>query len=151
MRARQTQIYQALGWQVPVMAHIPLIHGPDGSKLSKRHGALGVEAYRAMGYLPDAMRNYLARLGWSHGDQEIFSTEELIAAFDLPQIGRSPARLRSRQPRQPQRSLHPAGSPTPIFWPRSSESCRTSPTDRNIAAKLTPDAAAAGAGGACQA
>ena len=91
--ARQTQIYQALGWQVPVMAHIPLIHGPDGSKLSKRHGALGIEAYRALGYLPTAMRNYLARLGWSHGDQEIFSTEELIAAFDLPQIGRSPARL----------------------------------------------------------
>ncbi|MGH6768362.1 MAG: glutamate--tRNA ligase [Xanthobacteraceae bacterium] len=91
--ARQSQIYQALGWQVPVMAHIPLIHGPDGSKLSKRHGALGIEAYRAMGYLPAAMRNYLARLGWSHGDQEIFSTEELIAAFDLPQVGRSPARL----------------------------------------------------------
>jgi glutamyl-tRNA synthetase len=75
------------------MAHIPLIHGPDGAKLSKRHGALGVEAYRALGYLPQTMRNYLARLGWSHGDQEIFSTEELIAAFDLPQIGRSPARL----------------------------------------------------------
>jgi glutamyl-tRNA synthetase len=91
--ARQSQIYHALGWSVPVMAHIPLIHGPDGSKLSKRHGALGIEAYRAMGYLPAAMRNYLARLGWSHGDQEIFSTEELIAAFDLPQIGRSPARL----------------------------------------------------------
>jgi glutamyl-tRNA synthetase len=91
--ARQTQIYQALGWRVPVMAHIPLIHGPDGSKLSKRHGALGVDAYRAMGYLPAAMRNYLVRLGWSHGDQEIFSTEEMIAAFDLPQIGRSPARF----------------------------------------------------------
>src|SRR5215475_9360251 len=91
--ARQTQIYQALGWKVPVMAHIPLIHGPDGSKLSKRHGALGVDAYRAMGYLPVAMRNYLVRLGWSHGDQEIFSTEEMIAAFDLPQIGRSPARF----------------------------------------------------------
>ncbi len=91
--ARQTQIYQALGWKVPVMAHIPLIHGPDGSKLSKRHGALGVDAYRAMGYLPAAMRNYLVRLGWSHGDQEIFSTEEMIAAFDLPQIGRSPARF----------------------------------------------------------
>jgi glutamyl-tRNA synthetase len=91
--ARQTQIYQALGWAVPVMAHIPLIHGPDGSKLSKRHGALGVDAYRAMGYLPQAMRNYLVRLGWSHGDQEIFSTEEMIAAFDLPQIGRSPARF----------------------------------------------------------
>ena len=91
--ARQTQIYQGLGWRVPIMAHIPLIHGPDGSKLSKRHGALGIEAYRAMGYLPAAMRNYLVRLGWSHGDQEIFSTEEMIAAFDLPQIGRSPARF----------------------------------------------------------
>jgi glutamyl-tRNA synthetase len=91
--ARQKQIYDALGWQVPVMAHIPLIHGPDGSKLSKRHGALGVEAYRAMGYLPAAMRNYLVRLGWSHGDQETFSTEEMMALFDLPQIGRSPARL----------------------------------------------------------
>jgi len=91
--ARQTQIYDAMGWKVPGMAHIPLIHGPDGSKLSKRHGALGVDAYRAMGYLPAAMRNYLVRLGWSHGDQEIFSTEEMIAAFDLPQIGRSPARF----------------------------------------------------------
>ncbi|HUF45653.1 MAG TPA: glutamate--tRNA ligase, partial [Aestuariivirgaceae bacterium] len=68
--ARQIQIYQALGWPIPEMAHIPLIHGPDGAKLSKRHGALGVEAYRAMGYLPQAMRTYLARLGWSHGDQE---------------------------------------------------------------------------------
>jgi glutamyl-tRNA synthetase len=91
--ARQTQIYQAMGWTVPVMAHIPLIHGPDGSKLSKRHGALGVDAYRAMGYLPVAMRNYLVRLGWSHGDQEIFSTEEMIKTFDLPQIGRSAARF----------------------------------------------------------
>ncbi len=91
--ARQKQIYDALGWPVPVMAHIPLIHGPDGSKLSKRHGALGVDAYRAMGYLPTALRNYLVRLGWSHGDQEIFSTEDMIAAFDLPQIGRSPARF----------------------------------------------------------
>jgi glutamyl-tRNA synthetase len=91
--ARQKQIYDALGWPVPVMAHIPLIHGPDGSKLSKRHGALGVDAYRAMGYLPVALRNYLVRLGWSHGDQEIFSTEEMVAAFDLPQIGRSPARF----------------------------------------------------------
>src|SRR6476659_2798708 len=91
--ARQKQIYDALGWAVPNMSHIPLIHGPDGSKLSKRHGALGVDAYRAMGYLPAALRNYLVRLGWSHGDQEIFSTEEMIAAFDLPQIGRSPARF----------------------------------------------------------
>lgn len=91
--ARQTQIYQALGWTVPTMAHIPLIHGPDGSKLSKRHGALGVDAYRALGYLPAAMRNYLVRLGWAHGDQEIFSTEEMTAAFDLAHIGRSPARF----------------------------------------------------------
>src|SRR5690348_2252770 len=91
--ARQKQIYDALDWRVPSMSHIPLIHGPDGSKMSKRHGALGVDAYRAMGYLPAAMRNYLVRLGWSHGDQEIFSTDELIAAFDLPQIGRSPARF----------------------------------------------------------
>jgi glutamyl-tRNA synthetase len=91
--ARQTQIYNALGWPVPVMAHIPLIHGPDGAKLSKRHGALGVDAYRAMGYLPAALRNYLVRLGWSHGDQEIFSTEEMVAAFDLAHVGRGPARF----------------------------------------------------------
>jgi glutamyl-tRNA synthetase len=91
--ARQTQIYQALGWDVPSMSHIPLIHGPDGAKLSKRHGALGVDAYRGLGYLPEALRNYLVRLGWSHGDQEIFSTDEMIAAFDLKQIGRSPARF----------------------------------------------------------
>jgi glutamyl-tRNA synthetase len=91
--ARQTQIYQALGWPVPVMAHIPLIHGADGAKLSKRHGALGVDAYRAMGYLPAALRNYLVRLGWAHGDQEIFSTEEMTAAFDLAHIGRAPARF----------------------------------------------------------
>jgi len=91
--ARQKQIYEALGWPVPVMSHIPLIHGPDGAKLSKRHGALGVDAYRAMGCLPIAMRNYLVRLGWAHGDQEIFSTDEMIKAFDLPQIGRSPARF----------------------------------------------------------
>jgi glutamyl-tRNA synthetase len=91
--ARQTQIYQACGWSVPSMAHIPLIHGPDGAKLSKRHGALGVEAYRAMGYLPAALRNYLVRLGWSHGDQEVFSTDEMIALFDLKNVGRSAARF----------------------------------------------------------
>jgi glutamyl-tRNA synthetase len=91
--ARQTQIYMAMGWRVPVMAHIPLIHGPDGAKLSKRHGALGVEAYRAMGYLPEAMRNYLARLGWSHGDDEIFSTDQLVEWFNLESVGKSPARF----------------------------------------------------------
>ena len=91
--ARQTQIYQAMGWRVPHMSHIPLIHGPDGAKLSKRHGALGVEAYRAMGYLPEAMRNYLARLGWSHGDDEIFSTDQLVEWFNLESIGKSAARF----------------------------------------------------------
>ncbi len=91
--ARQMQIYQALGWDVPVMAHIPLIHGPDGAKLSKRHGALGVDAYRALGYLPAALRNYLVRLGWSQGDQEFFNTRDMVAAFDLPAIGRSPSRF----------------------------------------------------------
>ncbi|MGB3274204.1 MAG: glutamate--tRNA ligase [Xanthobacteraceae bacterium] len=91
--ARQKQIYDALGWAFPSMSHIPLIHGPDGSKLSKRHGALGVDAYRAMGYLPEALRNYLVRLGWSHGDQEVFSTDEMIALFDLKGIGRSAARF----------------------------------------------------------
>jgi glutamyl-tRNA synthetase len=91
--ARQKQIYDALEWSLPSMSHIPLIHGPDGSKLSKRHGALGVDAYRSLGYLPAALRNYLVRLGWSHGDQEIFSTAEMIAAFDLSAIGRSAARF----------------------------------------------------------
>jgi glutamyl-tRNA synthetase len=91
--ARQKQIYDALGWRIPEFAHIPLIHGPDGAKLSKRHGALGVDAYRLMGYRPIALRNYLVRLGWSHGDQEIFSTDEMVAAFDLAAVGRSPARF----------------------------------------------------------
>ncbi|MBX9740009.1 MAG: glutamate--tRNA ligase [Beijerinckiaceae bacterium] len=91
--ARQSQIYDALGWKAPVMAHIPLIHGPDGAKLSKRHGALGVDAYRAMGFLPAALRNYLVRLGWSQGDREFFTTEEMVAAFDLAQVGRSAARF----------------------------------------------------------
>jgi glutamyl-tRNA synthetase len=90
---RQKILYEALGWPVPVMAHIPLIHGSDGAKLSKRHGALGVDAYRAMGYLPEAMRNYLVRLGWSHGDDEIMSTEEQVAWFDLDAINRAPARF----------------------------------------------------------
>ena len=91
--ARQSVIYQGLGWPTPTFAHIPLIHGPDGAKLSKRHGALGVEAYRDMGYLPEAMRNYLARLGWAHGDDEFFTTEQATEWFDLPQIGKSAARF----------------------------------------------------------
>ncbi|MBN9670750.1 glutamate--tRNA ligase [Roseibium aggregatum] len=91
--ARQTLIFKALGWDVPQMAHIPLIHGPDGAKLSKRHGATGAEAYRAMGYLPQAMRNYLARLGWSHGDEEIMSLEDMIKWFRMDAVGQSAARF----------------------------------------------------------
>jgi glutamyl-tRNA synthetase len=91
--ARQTQVYQAMGWPVPVWAHIPLIHGEDGKKLSKRHGALGVDDFRAMGYPAAAMRNYLARLGWSHGDDEFFTDDQARDWFDLTGIGRAPARL----------------------------------------------------------
>jgi len=91
--ARQLQIIHAMGWPEPVYGHVPLIHGPDGAKLSKRHGALAVEAYRDMGYLPETMRNYLLRLGWSHGDDEIIPTEKAIEWFNLESIGRSPARL----------------------------------------------------------
>jgi glutamyl-tRNA synthetase len=90
---RQYQLYKACGWDVPVFAHIPLIHGADGAKLSKRHGALGVDAYRDMGFLPEAMRNYLLRLGWGHGDDEIISTEQAIQWFDLDGVGRSPSRF----------------------------------------------------------
>lgn len=91
--ARQTQIYKAMDWDVPVWAHIPLIHGPDGKKLSKRHGAVGLHDYAAMGYPASAMRNYLCRLGWSHGDDEIFTDAQAMEWFDLAGIGRSPARL----------------------------------------------------------
>jgi glutamyl-tRNA synthetase len=91
--ARQTQIYEAMGWTIPQFAHVPLIHGPDGAKLSKRHGAQGVEEYRAMGYLPAALRNYLVRLGWSHGDDEIFSSEQLLEWFDIDAINKSAARF----------------------------------------------------------
>lgn len=90
---RQIQIYNAMGWPLPEFAHIPLIHGPDGAKLSKRHGALGVEAYRDMGYLPEAMRNYLLRLGWGHGDEEIIPTERAVEWFDLANVGRAPSRF----------------------------------------------------------
>ena len=90
---RQTQIYAAMGWDVPVFAHVPLIHGADGAKLSKRHGAQGVEEYRAMGYLPAALRNYLVRLGWSHGDDEIISTPQLVEWFDIDAINKSAARF----------------------------------------------------------
>ena len=91
--ARQMMIYTAMGWDVPTYAHIPLIHGPDGKKLSKRHGALGVEEYQQMGYPASGMRNYLARLGWSHGDDEVFTDSQAQAWFDLDGIGKSPARF----------------------------------------------------------
>ncbi len=90
---RQTQLYRALGWTVPEFAHMPLLHGQDGAKLSKRHGALGVEAYRDMGFLPEAMFNYLLRLGWSHGDDEIISREQAVAWFTLEAVGRAAARF----------------------------------------------------------
>ncbi|MFC6687161.1 glutamate--tRNA ligase [Jhaorihella thermophila] len=91
--ARQMMIYEAMGWEVPVWAHIPLIHGPDGKKLSKRHGALGVHEYQGMGYPAAGMRNYLARLGWSHGDDEFFTDDQAKKWFDLDGIGKSPARF----------------------------------------------------------
>jgi glutamyl-tRNA synthetase len=90
---RQIQLYRAMGWDTPTFAHIPLIHGPDGKKLSKRHGAQAVHEWRDMGYLPETLRNYLLRLGWAHGDDEIISTEQAIQWFDLDGVGRSPARL----------------------------------------------------------
>ncbi len=90
---RQSLIYNAMGWEIPVFAHIPLIFGDDGKKLSKRHGATGAEEYRTMGYLPEAMRNYLARLGWSHGDDELFSTKQAIEWFDLSGINKAPSRF----------------------------------------------------------
>jgi glutamyl-tRNA synthetase len=91
--ARQQMVYDAMGWDIPVWAHIPLIHGPDGKKLSKRHGATAVGDYQAQGYPAAGMRNYLTRLGWAHGDAEFFTSEQAMAWFDLPGIGRSPARL----------------------------------------------------------
>lgn len=91
--ARQILIYQAFGWQIPIMVHIPLIHGPDGAKLSKRHGALGVEAYKEMGYLPEALCNYLLRLGWAHGDDEIIPRDKAVEWFNLEGLGKAPSKL----------------------------------------------------------
>jgi len=90
---RQYQLFAACGWDAPTFAHIPLIHGPDGAKLSKRHGALGVDSYREMGYLPEAINNYLLRLGWAHGDEEIIGQEQAVEWFDLPAVGKSAARF----------------------------------------------------------
>jgi glutamyl-tRNA synthetase len=90
---RQIQLYKAMGWEIPVFAHMPLIHGQDGTKLSKRHGALGVESYRDLGYLPDALCNYLLRLGWSHGDDEIISRKDALKWFDFDKVGQSASRF----------------------------------------------------------
>ena len=90
---RQAQIYASLGWDMPIMAHMPLLHGSDGAKLSKRHGALGVEAYRDMGFLPEALNNYLLRLGWSHGDDEIINRDKAIEWFDVKDVGKAAARF----------------------------------------------------------
>ncbi len=91
--ARQSLIYEAMNWKTPDFAHIPLIHGEDGKKLSKRHGATGIHEYAALGYMPEAIRNYLCRLGWSHGNDELFSTADAISWFDFSGIGKSPSRL----------------------------------------------------------
>ena len=90
---RQIQLYKAMGWEIPVFAHMPLIHGQDGTKLSKRHGAIGVESYRDLGYLPDALCNYLLRLGWSHGDDEIITREDALKWFDFDKVGQSASRF----------------------------------------------------------
>src|SRR5579863_249850 len=90
---RQVQIYQAMGWELPRFAHLPLIHGADGAKLSKRHGAVSVLEFREQGYLPEALCNYLLRLGWAHGDLEIISREQAVRLFDLDGVGRAPSRM----------------------------------------------------------
>ncbi len=95
--ARQTLVYNAMGWDVPVWAHIPLIHGPDGKKMSKRHGATGVKEYQRLGYPAAGMRNYLTRLGWSHGDDEFFTDEQALEWFNLDNIGKSPSRFDTKK------------------------------------------------------
>lgn len=129
--ARQTVIYDAMGWDVPQMSHIPLIHGADGAKLSKRHGALGVDAYRAMGYLPAALRNYLVRLGWSHGDDEIMSTEQMIEWFDVKDINKGQLASIFRSLRQSMASIC---APVTIrrFMMRLSLFCRRSRVARKL-------------------
>ncbi len=136
--ARQKQIYEALGWDVPVMAHIPLIHGPDGAKLSKRHGALGVDAYRAMGYLPAAMRNYLVRLGWSHGDQEIFSDRGDDRGLRPRRISAARRRASTSPSSRTSTATTSAPRPTPICSPSSKRCCPHIAGGDALAAKLSP-------------
>ena len=115
---RQKMIFDAMGWEVPVMAHVPLIFGPDGKKLSKRHGATATADYQAMGYLASAMRNYLARLGWSHGDLEVFDDAEAMAAFDLVRHRQGAGPLRLQEAREPVGPAHGAQPTTTRCWPR---------------------------------
>ena len=149
--ARQTQIYQALGWDVPQMAHIPLIHGPDGAKLSKRHGALGVDAYRAMGYLPAALRNYLVRLGWSHGDQEIFSTEEMIEAFDLSRASAARRRVSTSPSSRTSTGITCARRATRNSWSDRGDPARDRAGARRSAERSTPRAARRSSSPPCRA
>ena len=125
--ARQLQLIEAMGAPVPVYGHLPLINGPDGAKLSKRHGALAVEAYRDMGYLPETMRNYLLRLGWSHGDDEIISTEQAIAMvqFGIHRQERGADGL--QEAGQSQRPLYPRAPPMPAWWRKSPPFWRARP------------------------
>ena len=107
---RQLAIIRAMGWPEPIYAHVPLIHGPDGAKLSKRHGALGVDAYRdELGLLPEAVSNYLLRLGWGHGDDEIISREQAIEWFDLDHVGKSPSRFDFKKLENLNGHYHPRG------------------------------------------
>ncbi|MEZ5811459.1 MAG: glutamate--tRNA ligase [Rhizobiaceae bacterium] len=136
--ARQTIIYEAMGWDVPVMAHIPLIHGPDGAKLSKRHGALGVEAYRAMGYLPVALRNYLARLGWSHGDDEVMTTEQMIEWFDIADVNKGAARFDFRK-LEALNGLHMRASADDVLVKALLDALPHLPGGQAMLARLTPE------------
>ena len=141
--ARQMQIYQALGWSVPVMAHIPLIHGPDGAKLSKRHGALGVDAYRAMGYLPAALRNYLVRLGWSQGDKRVLhdrgDDRRLRSVGDRPLA----VALRLRQAREHERPFHARDARRRAARRSGSTPCPICPAARRSPPSSTSDEARA--------
>ena len=143
--SRQMHLYQALNWAVPVMAHLPLIHGPDGGKLSKRHGALGVDAYRALGYLPAALRNYLARLGWSHGDREFFSTRG--ADRGVRSAGDRPFALaiRLRQAREHERAFHARDARRRAARDVGRRRCPTCPADRKSPpSSTTPSAPSSG-------
>lgn len=139
--ARQTIIYQAMEWAVPQMAHIPLIHGADGAKLSKRHGALGVEAYREMGYLPAALRNYLARLGWSHGDDEVMTTDQMIEWFDIADVNKAAARFDFKK-LEALNGIHMRGSDDQVLLDNLIRTLPHLPGGQAIADQMTPETSA---------